>query len=145
MLAALAGHNKRQRTVLNTAHRARRTEQRRGVAPCAPDSVDRVNLEARRYGVAVGLCHWRREMRDIKGQSFTDRPRPRPRDAVYDALSGLPTAPPDAISADRGLLPISALGAGMRGSLLCIADLPASVSDTIVANALGSAAMHAYP
>ena len=145
MLAALAGHNRLQRTILNTAHRARRTEQRRGVAPCVPDSIDRVNLEARRYGVAVGLSLWRREMRDIKGQSFTDRPRPRPRDAVYDALSGLPTAPPDSISADRGLLPISALGAGMRGSLLCIADLPASLSNTIVANALGSAAMHAYP
>lgn len=145
MLTALAHHNKRRRTIINTATQCRRKEQQLGATPCAPDSIDRVNLEARRYGIAVGLGLGRREMRDIVPQNFISRPRSRPRHAVYDALCGLPTAPSDVIASDRGLLPVSALGAAMRGSLLCLADLPARLSTVIVANACGSAAMQMYP
>ena len=145
MLAALALHNKRHRTILNTARDRRAKEERQGSAPCAPANVDHVNSEARRYGIAVGLGIGRRSVRDIAPQPFIARPRPRSRHAVFDALCGLPTSPADAIPADHGLLPISALGAGMRGSLICLANLASNMSTVIVANACGAAAMHMYP
>ena len=123
---------------MNVSRRQLWTEQRKynAAPPPPPVSTHDVALHARTYGIRVAFGMMAADVRHIPNAPFTARPRcTSVQAAIIDAVGG--TLPPPSAVPVLQHLPASLVGPGTRGSLLLVASVPAAVTRTLVANALG--------